>query len=385
MAGSVAATTGGRAATGEFENPAPLSPRSSTVRCIHKRFGNHWFNQVQYREAVVQGKVLAMQTIIKTFTRRATLTRLGLVPLTLAAALRTSNLSSTVAEAADPVGKTTSAGNDAIWVTKRQHHLDQATEAIERAVNQSLEPLAHLFARAHAGVPEFVDCVLGWTVKFKLAWDLLPGTANIRQQQYLRREFERCVLSESELQQTISGCLRDFMKSVESVESRLLVAINADLEDFPGAVPVGRIDRAAYVAACHRLSSDVHFSASSDLVREIAQFAAAELIEVLLKRLCRRLTTKAGMYGAGAAGAAWTGGASLMAAILIDSMLEWVWAWVADPHGSLERKLKHHLDDMHNALVGSSAQEDGLRGELLGIANARAAVRQAAIETFMQE
>ncbi len=326
-----------------------------------------------------------MQTTNKQLTRRAALIRLGLTPLALAAALRTFAPCFTIAEAEDSFGSATLVENKMTWMPKLQSHLDEATAAIELAVDLSLEPLVHLFARAYAGVPEFVDCALGWTVKFKLAWDLLPGTANIRQQQYLRREFERCVLSESELQQTIERNLSGFMKSVESIESRMLVAINADLEDFAGANPVGRIDRAAYRTACLQLASDVQTAAGDDLIRDVTQFAVAEMIETLLKRLLARLMAKAAMYGVATASAPMTMGASLLATIIIDSMVGLIWDWVADPHGSLECKLKLHLDDMRDALVVGSADEDGLRGELLAIAKARAAIRQTAIEKFMQE
>lgn len=260
-----------------------------------------------------------------------------------------------------------------------QQRLDEAQATIAKQVGPSVIPMRKVFAVAYGGVPEFVDHALGWTSKFKLAWDVLPGTENVRQSRYLREQFERLVLSEANLQQGMKSSVGGFAAEIQSAENTMLVRLQQDLDGFDGNLPVGKLDYQALQRSYQWAVDQSQQTAQVEVAEAVAQMTIAVLVEKMIGRIVARCTTSGVIYSVGALGAPGTFGVTLGLAFVIDFLVGWVWSWFSNPRGDLELQLKQKLDALQREFVGGPDVPGGLWQELSDVAASRAELRQAAV------
>jgi len=268
-----------------------------------------------------------------------------------------------------------------------QPHLDRARKQIEGAIDASLAPLRRYFEIARRGVPEFVEATDGWIATGKYLWDVLPGTANVRLKGYLKEEFERLVINPMGLQQGLEASVTAFAKAINSFENQMLVALKEDLESFDNPLLPGLLnhDLVQQLSACDEIIGRSQMATQDGVILAINQAAISELARVIIGKVFRRMTTSGILYATAATGAPATAGLSLVAAVLIDFMVGWIWDWYADPHGKLEREMYVHLSDLLFELTSGPQGIGGLRDEMLNVAQERATQRQIAITRLIRD
>jgi hypothetical protein len=69
--------------------------------------------------------------------------------------------------------------------------------------------------------------------------------------------------------------------------------------------------------------------------------------------------------------APYTFGISIVAGIVLDQIVSWVWDWYADPKGNLSKKLNETLDQMCEGTINGINNEPGLRKLLIEMNVAR--------------
>lgn len=269
-------------------------------------------------------------------------------------------------------------------VTNSEPYLAAATGTIEAAIEPSIVPLQDFFKKAQSGVPQFTDSARGWISTGKLAWDALPFTANNRHKDYLRNEFERHVFRAGELQSTIESCLNRFGKAIESAESEMLVGLNADSPNFPGR-PKKQLDQVALSRECQAIISRSETATHEAVVEGVSRTIVAGITQRVLAQVAVSLARSLGVYWIGALAAPETLGASIVAAIVLDCLIGWIWDWYADPRGNLNREIKQQLVSIEAVLLDGINGQGGLKSEMLKYAKERQSVREEAVRNLLQE
>ena len=263
-------------------------------------------------------------------------------------------------------------------------HLIIAAVTIEAAIEPSIVPLQELFKKAQSGVPRFTDSARGWISTGKLAWDALPFTANTRHKEYLRNEFEWHVFRATDLQSTIEKCLNRFEQAIVSAESEMLVGLNADSPDFPGC-PKKQLDQSTLEHECKTIISRSQSATQSAVVDGVAQTIVAGITQRVLSQVAALLARTLGIYSIGAAVAPETLGASIVAAIVIDALIGWIWDWYADPRGNLIHELNRQIASIEAVLLDGTDGQGGLKSEMLNYAKERQSVREEAVRNLLNK
>ena len=263
-------------------------------------------------------------------------------------------------------------------------HLIDAAETIEEAIEPSIVPLLDFFKEAQSGIPQFTDSARGWISTGKLAWDALPFTANTRHKEYLRNEFERHVFRATDLQSTIEKCLNRFEQAIVSAESEMLVGLNADSPDLQGR-PKKPLDQVALNRECQAIISRSETATQEAVLDGVSQSIIASITQRVLAQVAASLARSLGLYWIASMLAPETLGASIVAAIVIDSLVGWIWNWYADPRGNLIDELNRQLAFIEAVLLDGTDGKGGLKSEMLKYAMERRSVRDEAVRNLLNE
>lgn len=105
-------------------------------------------------------------------------------------------------------------------------------------------------------------------------------------------------------------------------------------------------------------------SALVDVGQFVVDAVAAKITARVLASTARRVATSAGMIGVGVKASPYTLGASLLIALILDSLVSMIWDWWADPKGKLEEKLTSELESLKHQILLGDETELGLIQEL---------------------
>jgi hypothetical protein len=123
----------------------------------------------------------------------------------------------------------------------------------------------------------------------------------------------------------------------------------------------------------------------SAIVDGITLALVAGITQRVLRKVAVSLTRSAGLYLVGAAVAPETFGASIVAAIVIDCLIGWIWNWLADPRGNLIIELNRQLASIEAVLLNGTDGQDGLKSEMQKYARERRRVRDEAVHNLINE
>lgn len=262
-------------------------------------------------------------------------------------------------------------------------HLETAHTKTLQAVHAQLQPLRDLFRQSRSGAAGFCDVALGWHSKWCLVKDYTPFIKGNRNELFLRREFEQRVLSQTRLMRAIEQCVTGFVSEIESIESEMLVALRRDLELNQADVSLVRISPAEMQAAFNRAIQTASQGAMVGAVTSAGELAVTSVGTFIVYELCTKIAAElgvsAGIVGTGAAASWETLGLSLLAAVIIDSILSAIWNWWSDPRGKLIGQITGKLSQIEGMVCGGDA---GLQTQFTKLADARAILRRSAIETM---
>jgi hypothetical protein len=261
-------------------------------------------------------------------------------------------------------------------------HLDQAQLQVQELIDRGCPQISELFQKARANVPEFSQTCLGWSSKWRLAADAVPFSRGDRHSDYIREQFETQLFRADELERAIKQTIAEFLTEVRSIESHMLVALRADLADFPESDPVQSLDREqlevkfqeAIQSAAGTVGDDLQSNVNSQLVSLIAG--------EVLAQVAVRLGVSAGILGTGAASGWVTLGVGVVIGLVIDQIVMWIWDWWYDPNVELAKQLQSKLLLLEQLICRGDGQSPGLEGKFRELAKSRDLARRAAIESL---
>ena len=182
------------------------------------------------------------------------------------------------------------------------------------------------------------------------------------------------------LQQSIDA----LRAGVEGVENQMLVRLRADLDELPlGPIKTELDERAlklAYADALARTQHDGQPVIQADLAADLGSLVLTDVLIVL----GRRFAGSGGLLSAGVSGSWSSFGVTLIAGILIDQFVSWIWDRIADPRGQLAEVLLVRLADIRRVLIEGDGGTPGLRQRLADWIQQRSNARRAAVLELLE-
>jgi hypothetical protein len=266
-------------------------------------------------------------------------------------------------------------------------HLKWADAECDKAIDHSLRPVEEIFSRAKRNAPALAEELLGFSSKWALILDYLPGTGSGRHAEFVRAKLAEHLFSPEQLNQAIDKAVRSYLNQVKDIESQMLVKIRLDMEDLPDGTLAKPTDEKALQAAFDRSLALVRRQVAHDLKKDVGALAAGEVASEIsgritlrvLRHLAMRVGLSGPLLGAGA-GSSWlTSGISLAGSLVVDWLVFEIVDWWADPKGKLTAAMCEELARLRRLLIRGAGSKRGLRGELKALARRRSALRRAAI------
>lgn len=193
----------------------------------------------------------------------------------------------------------------------------QRTDAqAEAEIDRHLALLRGVFEEAHGRVPSFVDRVLGIGGK---VFYLTHSEAEFKQA--VLNTFQEEVISQEDIEHAIQQILQSYVASLNDLDSQLLVELMADMPD-PSRSGIG----GAFVSQdiVEKTIGAIPSPLTDTLPKAIASDVASLILGELATQIATRVLVSAGVLGEGAASSTVTFGVGLVAAFVVDSIVEQV-------------------------------------------------------------
>lgn len=261
--------------------------------------------------------------------------------------------------------------------------LNQADQECETELATQLQSLDRFFAEAKRGTRQFAANALSLRSK----WYYLTSKQKFRK--YLSDKFQEHIFTPEQLKQALMQCVGNYCSATESIENQMLVRICADIANLePTRLPELLYEdnlHKAYEEALQQVQRQVGHALLADVGLNITSWVAADIAEAVIARVLTRLSVSGTVLGFGAASSWETFGITMLAAIIIDQLISWIWDWIADPKGKMSEQLQQKLDEIHTAIIAGDGKQLGLRETLKQIAQSRSQMRREAILIVWQK
>ena len=258
-------------------------------------------------------------------------------------------------------------------------HLSNADSRINDAVTNHFLPVRALLNRGRSNTDKFAKLALGWSSKWRIATDAIPFTKGGSNEKYLKDQFELHILNGAELQRAIEQCVNEFIAEVRSIESKMLVDLQADVQGFSREHQLAELDAKEIQSMFDQAISNAMQVASSDLQSNISSQLVSLVVGEVLTQVAVRLGVSAGILGTGAAASWATLGIGLVVGIVIDQIVMTIWNSWSDPEGKLVESLNQQLDLMQRIICEGDQDTKGLAQHFAEIANSRSLLRRKAV------
>lgn len=254
-------------------------------------------------------------------------------------------------------------------------HLRRAEERVLEA-SQEFAPVRNLLKQSRAQAPMFAEKALGWSSKWRIAVDAVPFTKGNRNETFLREQFEQIVLRGPDLEKAVEQCVSEFLKSVQSIESRMLVDLRADIANLGAQNCLVSLGDEELQSQFDIAIEKAMRLASGDLQANISSQLVSLVVGEVLTQVAVRLGVSAGILGTGAATGWATLGIGVVVGIVIDQIVMTIWSKWSDPKGQLSNTISHQLSIVEDLICLGDKQTKGLAKHFEEIANARSSIRQ---------
>ena len=275
-------------------------------------------------------------------------------------------------------------------IQPRLHAADNATQTL---ANQCVTEVEQFFAQRKAGVQGFAETLLSWQSKWALLKSKLPAADREGHRKFIDEQFAQYIFMGDDLHKVITQAVSDYLHGIEGIENTLLVAIRADLADFPPAALAGLDSDVIFQSEYARLLATVERSVRTDLtvdvVRESSSLVAGELAAIVTMQVAttgvKRLGISAGILGTGVASSTATFGIGLVVSVAMDTITDRVMHWYYNPAEKIATQVVQTLDRMQLLLIQGDAQTIGLRAEFEELGTSRMAMRHVALDHLIRQ
>jgi len=258
-------------------------------------------------------------------------------------------------------------------------HLQSAASQSHAIIDEQLAPINQFFKSTKEGTAKFAELSLGWGSKWRLVADGVPYTKGNRHSEYLRSKFEEYVFTPDQFEKVIRQSVDGYLDELRSIEGKMLVAIRADINDFPVDSSLKHLDskqwQTAFDDAIARASAATTDQLESDVGTQLVSIITGEI----LTQVAVRLGISSGILTVGAASGWTTFGVGLVIGVIIDQIVTVAWDHWSDPKGKLIKQLNMKLEELNILIRNGDSQVQGLRSRFREIADQRALLRKEAI------
>ncbi len=247
---------------------------------------------------------------------------------------------------------------------KIARQLAPADAASLAAIEGALLPIDEFFAEHREGARPFAKAVLSLRGKWKYVKTRgIFGGESDEHLAFLDEKFRRHLFDPEELTKVVQQSIADYIRTVHSIENKLLVSVRAELEHLDPHIDsaiagIGTPQQfsATYQQVLDGLVRDVTRGTRADLGLFVGSFVAAEVSEQLMLRLGRTIATRlgvsAGVLGAGASGGAASAGVTVGLAIVIDLGIEWLLSLSgSDATSQVTVRVRESLDNLQALIL----------------------------------
>jgi hypothetical protein len=252
-------------------------------------------------------------------------------------------------------------------------HEEQARKRCQKALRQQLAAIPNFFEEAKKGCPDFADYALGWGSTRRYIQDLIPFGDCEKHKRFLEEKFAECIFAEADLVRLVEKVVKGYVQEVQQIENQMLLELRADLEDIDPRW--AKLEVKQFQEEYNKHLASVSKQAKVRLLyhnaTEIASLVTGESLAAVM---LPRILTSLGIRGAGiAASGAVTLGVSLIAAFIVDQILDWIF----DHKVTLINELWMKLDELKTDIL------EKVKQELEKFTEEREAVRQAALQSML--
>jgi hypothetical protein len=274
-----------------------------------------------------------------------------------------------------------------------QPRLQEADQAVQALADASAGAVAQFFEQRKAGAQGFAATVLSWQSKWHLVKSLWPSADRENHRKFIDAQFAKYIFTADDLQNVIETAVADYMHGIEDIENILLVAIRADLADFPKAALAGLESDTIFQHEYTRMLAAVEQSVQADLqidvVRESGSLVTGEVAAAVTMQVvtavAKRLGMSTGILGAGAASSTVTFGVGLAIGLTVDTIANWAISWYYNPQGKIANTVADTLDHMKSLLIQGDAHTVGLKAAMERFGASRARMRHVALDHLVRQ
>jgi len=277
--------------------------------------------------------------------------------------------------------------------------LSSAEQTSLQAGDKYAERVRSFFADRKLAARAFAEEVFSLSGKWAFVESKLPWAEADGHKRFLRESFERHLFKGKDIQDLIESAIRGYVSELEGIESAMLVDIRADLSegelapsDLLPALSSDESFQRAYAQMAERVLPVVQLYMGVTVAREVSSFIATDIASNISLRILTAVTARLGLsggiLGSGAALSVETLGVGLVAALLVDKLIDFVMHKAGyDPEGDVANKVCEALDKVEAMLLDGELESGtlGLRGELLKLQQARSRLCNEALKKLVLE
>ena len=188
----------------------------------------------------------------------------------------------------------------------------------------------------------------------------LPFTDSEGHKKYVSDKFGEHIFNSHDLASAVKRSIERSILDIDGIENELAVALREEILGrslAPDEIPIAEND---FKSAVNQLVA----ASQWDVAKSTGKLVVSEVVSCVATRVLIELGVSAGILGAGAANSWWSLGVSLVIGFIVD----FIWEWVDDPAGDVEKKVVEALNDL------SRNGRLAIQNELVQVLNTRRAL-----------
>ena len=260
-----------------------------------------------------------------------------------------------------------------------EKHLRIAEQRTRSLAAEGYPAIETIFSKAFDNVPKYAESILGWSSKWKMVLDNLPGNDKDRHAKYLKEQFEQHIFRSQELELAVRQAVLERIVKVRDIENQMLVAIRADIEGLPELTLFDTIGAEAFENRFENVRAQASELVSEDLSSNIESQLVSLVAGEVMAQVAIRMGVSAGILSTGASSGWATLGVGLVAGVLIDQLVTRIWDWWSEPQEELSYQIAKQLSQVHDLICRGDASGAGLDGRFADWTAHRNEIRRQAI------
>ena len=264
------------------------------------------------------------------------------------------------------------------WETKRdraeilaacRQHVREADRKAAESIAKHAAKISAFIQSRKAGAEPFSGDMVSMYGRWRVAKSRLPLTDKDGHKKYVEEKFGQHIFTNAALGSQMKLAIESSIKDIEGIENELAAAVRQEVlgeSRAPGEIPIASDE---FKKAVERLVD----AAQWDGAKSVGSLVVSEVAAQVGTQVMVRLGVSTGILTTAAATSWWTFGGAAVIGLAVD----WVWAWIDDPAGDIEREVKNALDTL--SLNASKA----FREEMTGVAFKRSEYWMKAVEDIV--